>query len=505
MTTAERFLARFSGLERAHGVYEPSGKTDGRGKVSGRARTVKEPVTVRLWEAHLAGVRGIGVVPIRDDGTCVFGAIDVDRYDVNHAALERRIEEAGLPLTVCRTKSGGAHLYLFLREPAPAGLVRDRLAAWALALGHPKAEIFPKQSELRSDDDVGSWLNMPYFGGDDTTRYAVVGGEAIRTDDFLDRAEATAVTVEGLVSIEVRSDPTFEDGPPCLQFLTTEGFPEGTRNSGLYNLGVFCKMKFGDEWQERLREMNRRYLRPPLSDAEVTGVVRSLERKSYFYQCKEQPIASACNRAICSRREHGIGRSSGDPGVSLDNLQKVLSDPPFYYVNVDGRRVRLDSTADLMMQSRFDLIAVEQANVVPKRVKENVWRERIRELLSRVEEVEAPEDASVAGQFWLAVEEFCVQREGAATIDEVGLGRAFTDEKERRTYFLSHHLIQYAENRRVRIAPPRAWAVLREHGGQATRRRIKGVPARIWSVPAFERRDHDFGARVVRDDGEGPF
>ena len=29
------------------------------------------------------------------------------------------------------------------------------------------------------------------------------------------------------------------NGPPCLQFLTSKGFPEGTRNNGLFNIGIF--------------------------------------------------------------------------------------------------------------------------------------------------------------------------------------------------------------------------------------------------------------------------
>ena len=30
-----------------------------------------------------------------------------------------------------------------------------------------------RQTKLINDDDVGSWLNMPYFNGDETDRYAI--------------------------------------------------------------------------------------------------------------------------------------------------------------------------------------------------------------------------------------------------------------------------------------------------------------------------------------------
>jgi uncharacterized ion transporter superfamily protein YfcC len=46
----------------------------------GEAVTVTGEVTEALWEQHLSGRQGIGIIPIRDDSTCVFGAIDVAMF-----------------------------------------------------------------------------------------------------------------------------------------------------------------------------------------------------------------------------------------------------------------------------------------------------------------------------------------------------------------------------------------------------------------------------------------
>ena len=247
-------MARFHGLERAHGTYAVKAEaTGGKVKVKGRAKTLMEPVTETLWRRHLAGELGLGVVPINDDAAASFGAIDVDVYDgLDLVELGRVVARHAFPLTVCRTKSGGAHLYLFTSEPAPASLVRAKLMEWAVVLGHPSVEVFPKQVKLASREDVGNWINVPYFGGDATDRYAVVEGRQLSVGEFLNHADRAAITPAQLEAIQVPEIALMEGAPPCLQHLARAGFPAGTRNNGLFCLGVFAKRAYGDEWERRL-------------------------------------------------------------------------------------------------------------------------------------------------------------------------------------------------------------------------------------------------------------
>jgi hypothetical protein len=125
------------------------------------------------------GDYGIGVIPIREDASCVFGAIDIDEYANGEStrAVVEKVAHLKLPLVACQTKSGGIHLYLFLRDkPVRAELVRMKLMEWATVLGHRGVEVFPKQSVLASKEDVGNWINMPYYRGAETNRYAVLPG-----------------------------------------------------------------------------------------------------------------------------------------------------------------------------------------------------------------------------------------------------------------------------------------------------------------------------------------
>lgn len=80
MTLAEQFNEVFMGLTRAHGEYEiNSERADG--KKQGRAKTVREDVTLDKWQRHIDGTKSLGIIPINDESKCRFGAIDVDTYD----------------------------------------------------------------------------------------------------------------------------------------------------------------------------------------------------------------------------------------------------------------------------------------------------------------------------------------------------------------------------------------------------------------------------------------
>ena len=155
---APRFRTLFAGLERAHGEYRNITVDERRadGKCKGQAITKPEPVTDALWASHLEGTTGIGIIPIRDDNTSVFGAIDIDVYaDLDPGQVAATVHRLRFPLVPCRSKSGGLHLYLFASAPVSSAMMQARLKQMAAALGHTNAEIFPKQANIGSERIVG--------------------------------------------------------------------------------------------------------------------------------------------------------------------------------------------------------------------------------------------------------------------------------------------------------------------------------------------------------------
>ena len=141
-TPAKQMLALFNPGTHAHGVYCVNGAAEPGEKREGDATTDPGPITEQLMERHLRGEIRIGAVPIhRGSSLCGFGAIDVDDYRLDHAALVRKIERLKLPLILCLSKSRGAHLYAFFSMLIPAAQARELLANWAALLGHADIEV----------------------------------------------------------------------------------------------------------------------------------------------------------------------------------------------------------------------------------------------------------------------------------------------------------------------------------------------------------------------------
>ena len=186
MENLGKFIDIFEGLNRAHGVTIV-GESNGNGsKVKGKSFVKREIITQDHWLNHLQGKDSLGVIPINDDNKCKWGCIDIDSYaGFDHKKLINKIQNLKLPLIVFRSKSGGAHVFLFTSDYVSVALMQDKLNEIRSVLGYGGSEVFPKQRELKSKDDTGNFLNLPYFNGDNTTRYAFNNnGEAVNLEDF---------------------------------------------------------------------------------------------------------------------------------------------------------------------------------------------------------------------------------------------------------------------------------------------------------------------------------
>lgn len=511
---AEQFSKIFAGLTRSGGRYvvPDDAKPDSHGKILGRAWTAHTPITQDLWEAHLSGKKitvtdeekgtpitgalGLGICPIREDSTCVFGAIDVDVYPLDLGALQARAKALQLPVIICRTKSGGAHIYLFLQEPASAELVRERLQEWAVALNHPGVEIFPKQSLLSPKSD-GSWINIPYSGGSRTLRYALKpDGKAMTPEEFVEAVEKAAVSVEDLMAFSLPTDAQandwFRGAPPCLQTLSRVGFGDW-QNNGLFNVAVYLRMRDGEGWEARLEEYNQQFMSPPVAGSGVQGIIKSVQKKGYFYKCKDQPISAVCNRSVCLKCEFGVGGGTNDPGVVLGDLVKVETDPVLWILPVNGKEIELTTDA-LTDQRKFRHACIERISIWPNVIKPDDWQKAIREKLAAAKTIKAPEDGTREGQFFEHLQNFCTGRARARSLDEVLLGKPWTDPEDNRVYFRGTDFFEYLVKHRFSgVSERECWSFLRHRHAEHHFKNIKGKGVNLWSVPAFPEQttEHD--------------
>ncbi len=307
--SAQRFLDLFSGSQGAHGQTDVLGRQRN-GKQQAKYEIVREPLSVDHVQDHLDGRLGVGSIPIDETNKCQFGALDIDDYNLDLPLLFAKVKRFKLPLVLCRSKSGGAHLFLFMSERIAASEMRDRLAEFAAALGWGNCEIFPKQEELLAErGDVGNFINLPYQNAKYTTRYALKkNGDSMSLEEFLAAAEKARITAKQLANISLGGDnEILPDGPPCLQQLTEFGTPEGGRNMTLINIGVYYKQAAPNDWKELLEKHNQDYCNPPLPAREVVIVQEQLEKKEYFYTCKSEPLHSHCNKSLCRSRKFGVG------------------------------------------------------------------------------------------------------------------------------------------------------------------------------------------------------
>lgn len=497
--TVGRFFQRFVGLTKGHGEYVLDGTTDARGKKGGKGETIHQPLDIERMRQHLEGTRHIGTCPIREDATCRWGAIDVDTYkDFDLFKLADHVAALELPLIPCRTKSGGAHLYIFTSEDVSAELMRTKLMEWAVALGYSGVEIYPKQTRLAGVADYGNWINLPYQNAALTERFGVLpnGKELVTVESFLDHADRMEVTLDRLIEIQPPQNQVFkgafEDGPPCLQTLAVRGFEEGSRNNALYNICVLLRKKFGDDWEGKVDEMNQRFIYPALGHKEVQAIIKSVKKKDYFYKCNDIPIVNVCNRQICLTRKFGIGTHDNDPGVVFGPLVKMNSDPVIWFWDVNGRRIEL-STSELKDQMRFHTRAIDELNIWPKWIKPQDWARIVRERLEKVEIIEAPPEARPEGQIWAHLEQYLVSRPQARTREELLQNKPWTDPDTNLTHFRANHFHNYLEQQRVKIAASKLWSILRAKGADhPPPHNIKGRLVQVWTVDRFATQDSDF-------------
>mgnify|MGYP003627620723 FL=1 len=486
------FIELFRGYELAHGQFRVQSQ-ESDGKMSGRAVTISEPATQEHFNKHLTGGEYIlGIIPLRQDNKCNFGVIDIDiRGEVKLSetleSLEKKVRDT--PLVMCRSKSGGAHLYLFC-EPAIAA--RDmvlKLNEFAASLGYGGVEIFPKQTSRANDKDRGNWINLCYWAGDKSERYAMHNGNKLNLAEFIDLAKSKRVTPEQLEGFTVELDTAFEDGPPCLQHIATIGFPEGGRNISLFNVGVYYRKKNPDDWQEDLMKFNYESLDSPLPSGEVNALAKSVAKKDYAYTCKQSPICNYCEKSKCMKREFGIGGFGGGANIEIDAITKYETENKSsvrWYIEIQGERIEI-TTGQLLDQRQLQKICVEKLNKCPSAMPAQAWEQRINTLLQSVEVVIDPDDASPEGQFEKALDAFLTGKVQARHRDEIMNGKPYQDIDEAKVYFRSEDLFIYLEARRFRYSNQhQIWSWLRTLGGDRKTFRIKGKPIKVWSVPAPE-------------------
>ena len=131
-----------------------------------------------------------------------------------------------------KSKSGGLHIYVFLKEPVKASFIRNFLDKLLFTFNlKASTEIFPKQTQLGVGSDGkainGNFINLPYYNRKERVGVNLDGSE-FTFDQFIKVVESNTKTKEDLenfsndlIKLELTGGADeFVDGPVCLQRLS---------------------------------------------------------------------------------------------------------------------------------------------------------------------------------------------------------------------------------------------------------------------------------------------
>lgn len=499
MDRVDRFMRLFRGYTKRHGQYIVEKQEDS-GKFTGRANTVDVPPDREAFEAHVKGEKGIGVIPLTEDNKCYFAAIDIDEYPVDHLKIAWAVRD--MPLFVTRSKSNGAHVWLFIPEGASAEVVVRYMKKVAGELGHAGCEIFPKQTQRAGPQDVGNWINLPYFG--DSRVGVVVRSEEEKVIDeyplgkWLDFVEANikqvnekeleerAPRVTGTRNKKATKND-FEDGPPCLQRILENGLSEGSRNNVMYQCVQYLVRKYSsdDEIESKAMKFNHDAYDPPLPSSEVRAVIKSVKAKERGFKCHEEPMRGYCDRDACLRRAFGVGSDSGDLEFEIGGFSKLLSEPVMYAFNVDGKRIVLPNVRALANQKEFRNYIIDATSKVMPLMVQGKYDQLLKQWLANCEDVPMPPDADFRTQWTDAMIDWIKTRQHDDR-DRILKGHPWIDEEGQRVYFLIQEFKKFLTQQRVQYNDAQLSVYLTEKVGMryhAKGTTVAGTSQRLYSVP----------------------
>jgi hypothetical protein len=432
----------FQGSDLAFGRSELTNNVSQKGKHETKSWTEKRAITEEDWRRHVEGTASVGIPPINSESMVRFGAIDIDQYQgLSLDDLAVDISESGLPLVLCRSKSGGPHIYLFCREWVNAATMVEKLDMVAGYFGFGAAEIFPKQVSIgnhRDHPDYGNWINMPYFNGMKNFRYGISPrGVPIKDiKEFCNYAKEQSISPEDLNNLSLpqinEENETFTQGPPCLKHIFAKNKAgEGQRNILLCNITVYAKNAHPDNWKDKIDEYNRLFPQP-LPNREVEAIKRSYASKEYRYQCSQSPLCDFCNSQVCKNKLHGI--ETGEILPNNRSLTVINTSPPIWYLDItagEAETTRISLSTDELQNPRlFQKRCMEVIKTMPPVPKQEEWGKLVQNLLKHVTQINVPKELSPTGQLLELLETFIVDKGSTDTPEVLLRGLVYCSPEE---------------------------------------------------------------------------
>lgn len=459
----QEFMELFSGSKHSYGELTYGEQPEKGKKKGGRYQHVTNRlITIEEYKRHLEGTKGLGIVPVNENGNCRFAVIDVDIYDSELSMYVEAIERGNFPFVPFKSKSGGLHIYMFFREETPAAKATELMRKFSFVLSidtlvkqksNSSVEIFPKQSILLQDKgEKGSFVNLPYYTAEKTTQYALRGGKPLSFGDAIMYAKDKRTTLnEASTFLE---NLAFSDAPPCLQLVHILNPFEvmSGRNNYLFSMGVYLKKKNEDFFEQSLYEVNAS-LKNPLDPKEIEDtILSSLRKRDYTYKCKDTPCTDFCHKKECKNREFGIGKNEGYfSSVECGQLFQYKTSQPYYEWDVklqgqeEWKRLKFKTEDEIIRQDVFLRLCMRELYELPSKLKQIEWFNKVNSALKEIQcvTVEEEDDTSPIVLIKNLLMEFLTGRAMAETKDQIAAKRVFWVASAEEYWFRTRDLLDF--------------------------------------------------------------
>lgn len=468
-----RFLELFDGSKRKYGIFKPSGLKRADGKVEGEYTWREFPLDgneLPLFTDHINGKTPIGIVPVRPDGSCSYGCIDVDKISSIEEAnvVLAKMKSWNLPFTPFKSKSGGIHAYLFVDGSVAAKELKSILVKLSLKLGRPKKtiDIFPVQTKL-SADGSGNMLNVPYFNAQDTgpeRRWAIRDydmNNLIPIEEFL-KMDIPKITPAELFKIETKN---VSDYPPCIDYYIENKVGEGERDKVLMQFGCVARKIYGDKREEVTDAMhkfveNNFLSKEAFSNSQFSKKVDQVMKQKdvidqkddediwlYRNNCRQIDELGHCDKVGCRTRKYGLVEKV----VMVTDYRMLRTMPRRHLltmVNEQGDEVVVSMTTDQMWTQ----------NTIAKRC----WEENIQWTMLASEEFQVMRDGWFAqmkvidsydegeeklAEFFAILNSFIDEKKGANDISQIDYGYVYKSDKNQRYFWNVTSFKHYAKTK----------------------------------------------------------
>jgi len=440
----QEFMDYFSGSQYYYGEAIYTDEIVNNKRVA-KCQTISQKLlTIEEYKSHLKGEKGLGIIPINQDNKCKFGVIDIDIYNEDLSMYIEAIERKGFPLVPFKSKSGGLHLYMFLKDYESASKVVQLLKQMAFYLSieslvkskkNEMVEIFPKQTKL-TIGQAGNWINLPYYDSENTNSGLILKGKVLSLTDALVHIKKRRTTVDTVT--QFLNELEYQDAPPCLQLINILNFTEANsgRNNYLFSFGVYFKTKDEDFFEQQLLEINNG-MKVPLEEKEVRDtIIKSLQKKDYVYKCTSSPCIDFCNKKVCQKREFGIGKNEGYfSSVECGQLIQYKTAQPYYEWEVRSqgsknfKPIRFKSEDEIIKQDAFLRLCMRELHELPSKLKQTEWFKKVNQHLKELKVIEVEEEDDTSPQIMLKnlIIEFLTGRAMADNVEQILHKRVYFD------------------------------------------------------------------------------